>query len=136
MGLTSNEREKPVTPYPTSVDVQQYLTDAIAFFRGEGDKAAIVHHSWEVVGFAANKYLPYNAGVGATPDPEFAHKPELVDLSGKSHEEIANKIEKEFTKLPKGTEPGDFKAPDWQRILALALQVAAIIQKLFLNNQL
>lgn len=47
-----------LTPYPQTLDTMAFLADAVAFFRGNGDKAKIVHDAYEALGYGLGKYIP------------------------------------------------------------------------------
>lgn len=50
-----------MTPYPQSMDVPQYMADALAFLRGDHSatlRNKLFHDSWEALGYAGGKYFP------------------------------------------------------------------------------
>lgn len=105
-------QEAPMTPYPQTLDVSGFLMDAMAFFRGQGDKAKVAHDAWEVAGYGLNKFLPDTAAtMKATALPAFATL---------SNEEAADAIEKVMSQ-PRTVAAGSF---DWHALLTLAIQAA------------
>lgn len=112
-----------VTPYPTTVDLSAYLMDAMAFFRGTGDKAKVVHDSWEATGYGLGKYLPDATASGSK--PTFAAHPSFMTMN---NAECADVIEKALNETP--NRAAAVGSPDWHGLWQLAIQAALkIIQQ-------
>lgn len=118
-------QEIPMTPYPTSLDIPTYLADAMAFFRGQGDKNVLIRDSWEAAGFGLGKFFPVTGG--ATP-PGLVAQAAVPSLAGMSDDQIANLIEQQIT-----TSQG-VTAFDWNALLAFVMEIAKRILDKYLGN--
>lgn len=59
-----------MTPYPQSMDVPQYMADALAFLRGDRSpelRNKLFHDSWEALGYAGGKYFPISTVLMTNP---------------------------------------------------------------------
>lgn len=81
-----------LTPYPQSIDAMAFLTDAIAFFRGAGDKAKIVHDAYEALGYGLGIWMP-DASTGEFPVRFTAPQ----NFSGLSNPDSAAFIERQIS---------------------------------------
>lgn len=91
-------------PYPQSLDIPQYLTDAMAFLQGNHDPATrnkLYHDSWEALGYAGGKYFPLESNQATPFTPfqfNFADRRHLVDTIA-AHQKVMSSEAFDIEKL-------------------------------------
>jgi hypothetical protein len=117
-------------PYPTTLDLTQFLTDAMAFFRGQGDKAKIVHDAYEALGYGLGKFIPDEV---TGENPLRFHSPQTFFALG--NPECADAIDRALNHPDTGIQKAAAGSAEWHALLSLAIQAAIKIVNQHLGFQ-